>query len=116
MSGIIWYLYSQIAIIGVPGAPPELRLRAAFRLLLTAFGLFAGLTATGACWAMPARAFAIALSGAVVTGICTVTCWVASVRQDAERRLHEAERRAMARVLAELAGDPDPSQSRLHAV
>lgn len=108
MGGILGYFYSQLAIIGVPGAPPELRLRAAFRLLLSAFAMFAGLAASGACWPMPARAFAVALSGGVVTGICTVTCWVASVR-------HDAERRALLHAIRELSRR-DPPTGPLRAV
>jgi hypothetical protein len=105
-------MFRWLSIFRVPaGAPPQLR--DACRVLSRAAALL-GVLSVAASWLMPAPAQRLLLVAVAIAGAGALSCWANAVRYDAERRRHEDERRAMARYLAELAGNPDPTPSRLH--
>ena len=93
--------------LGMPaGAPP--RLRRACRALTVIAAASWGMAAAGV---RSPEAGAHRLVLAVALGATTVAagCWVNGVRTAEERR-------AMAHLIAELGGPPEPSHDRLHAV
>jgi hypothetical protein len=87
-------------------APRALKLGFAVMLALAVLLLGASIAglACGCGW----QAMSLVHDGFVVFGAGAIVCWASAVRADAERR-------ALVRLVAKLAGDPPPP-SRLHCV